>query len=178
MPQVNFNELQEINQFQNSIQNLKSKIENAKKQFLMEEEKYANLEVSQRQVVLNKLKQELNLESLQNEIFNLRKKEAEFKQTFLQNIDSNIKNFFIEGSFGQFLDNLIKNLKSQNSDLVITAGKNAEQYLRNQDFKTSNHIDLLRLSVQNQTKTYILDLDKLKLKLQEKLMQQKLVSSN
>jgi hypothetical protein len=174
MSQVNLNELQEINQLQNSIQNLKSKIESAKKQLLGEEEKYANLELSQRQAVLNKLKQELNLESLQNEIFNLRKKEAEFKQTFLQNIDLSIKNFFEEGSFEQFLNNLIKNLKSQNSELVITAGKNAEQYLKNQDFRTSTEMDLLRLSVQNQTKTYILDLDKLKLKLQEKLIQQKL----
>lgn len=174
MPQVNFNELHEITGLQNKIQDLKDKVLVAKEEVNREEEIYKNLEVSERQTILNNLRQKINLESLENEIFELRKLESSFKENSTKNIHHSLDNFFQSGAFGEFISNLIRSLKAQDPNLVIIAGKDVEKYISGISFKSSSKSDSLQISLDNGAKTYILDLDSLKQKLQEKLIQKKL----
>ena len=173
MNQINLNDLVEITEKKIRLEELKKEIELTKNEIQREEEKYQSLEIKERGIVLDNLKQKMDLEFLQNQILKL-PKGNKTKQNTLEIIKKAIENFFLEKDFGEFIENLIKDLKTQDSDLAITVGKNAEKYLLDQTFVKDLNPDFFRISTQNPAKTYILDLDVLSSKLEEKLLQKKL----
>jgi small-conductance mechanosensitive channel len=165
----NFNQIKEINSLLEKIQELQAKLDAQVLELSKEKEKIEKIKKQFKQTFVANLKQTALLESIQKEINELKSKEQELKDLFNQSVDQALETFFTNGGFTRYVNSLYQTLKSKGS-VTVFAGANARQYFpvdTPEDFPES--ANGLRMKTPN--KTYILDIDKVKVTIKEKVFQ-------
>lgn len=165
----NFSQIKEINHLLEKIQELQTKLSQKKQELALEEEKIKKKKKQFKQTFVANFKQTALLELIQEEINTLKAKEKELREMINGYLDKALEKFFTEGGFTRYVNDLYQNLKDK-TEVTVLAGVNSKQYF---PVETPEEIkdlpDALRIKTAN--KTYILDADKVKVAIKEKVFQ-------
>ncbi len=164
----NFSDLLRINQYLVEIEELSTQLSSIK-QKLEETQKYYEdqLKVEKHRIKQNILQSKL-LEKISQELEDLRKKEFNFSTQIKSKISQSIDSFFENGGLREFVRELLSKL----SGAKLVATQDMKVFLGDLSFDTTEGTGQIRISTEN--KTYILDPQPLKDRLQFQILVEKL----
>ncbi len=164
----NFSDLLRINQYLVEIEELSTQLSSIK-QKLEETQKYYEdqLKVEKHRIKQNILQSKL-LEKISQELEDLRKKEFNFSTQIKSKISQSIDSFFLIFGLREFVRELLSKL----SGAKLVATQDMKVFLGDLSFDTTEGTGQIRISTEN--KTYILDPQPLKDRLQFQILVEKL----
>ena len=163
----NFTQVKTINDLLNQIQQLENKLSEKTKDLEFEEEKVTKERKTFKQTVISNNKQQILLESIQSEIEGLKILEKDLRSNLNKEIDQKIEEFFTNGGFTRFTNELFQSLK-KDGEVEVFAGSDAKQYFPVETPKDYTS-DRLALRIKTTNKTYILDIDKVKVQMKDQV---------
>jgi vacuolar-type H+-ATPase subunit E/Vma4 len=168
----NFSQIKQINDLLKQIEDLEAKVESKKQKLdavVTDLDKKIKTEESREET---QIKQSMLLKAIEAEIIELKELEKKLISSLNEEIDSKINSFFESGGFANFVSNLYAEL-NKNQGVQIQASQDTKSYSPSQDnVEELEGSNKLRLKLNK--KTYILDIDKVKLKLKEKVFKTKI----
>ncbi len=168
MSSVSFQDLVKINQLLSEIDTLSGQLQKLEEELRSKEQFFENQIRSRKEKLKQKFLQSKLLETIKQELAELREQELGLFAKLSQLIDEAITNFLKQGE----LANFIKQLKQTLPEASLQASEDMQPFLGDLPFEKIPGTQKLRIITR--LKDYIFDLDTLKPRLQMKLLVQKL----
>lgn len=159
--------LKQVDSLNSQIEHLEAEIEAIKKQNSQE---LQDLETKE----LNKQKQHLELEQIDQDLAEVREKETHLRQMLLGVIDKAIQQAFESGKLTQFFDTLLESLDSNKEKYTLKAGKLAAKQLPKTKLEIGHLDNPEAIEIDLDYKAFYFDLKDLKADLRLKILKEKL----
>jgi hypothetical protein len=164
----NYKQVQKISQSLNEIDKLKGQILKLEAEYQQLEIQTENELKNIEQTEIEKLKRASFLQSVKEQVDEVREKENELRKYLTNQIETAVKDFFTQKDFNHFIDELINYLQKEGHKINILAGKKASKYITNHKYEHLDKEDGLQIDIGY--KSYILDLNSLESLLLDKIL--------